>query len=114
MILPPPVFKDLKARGRINISERDACERKTDFSCIECGFTDEEGEGEEAKSETNGMYNYGKTSMIDDKARVVKGGSWKDRAFYLSPGQRRYLDQNQSASWIGFRCAMDRVGSREQ
>ena len=80
----------------------------------EGGFTDEEGEGEEAKSETNGMYNYGKTSMIDDKARVVKGGSWKDRAFYLSPGQRRYLDQNQSASWIGFRCAMDRVGSREQ
>ena len=60
------------------------------------------------------MYDYGKTSMVDDKARVVKGGSWKDRAFYLSPGQRRYLDQNASTSWIGFRCAMDRVGAREQ
>ena len=40
--LPPPVFKDLKARGRINISEREAAERKSDFACIECGFTDEE------------------------------------------------------------------------
>lgn len=75
----------------------------------------EEGEeGEVKKSETSGMYDYAKTSMVDDKARVVKGGSWKDRAFYLSPGQRRYLDQNASTSWIGFRCAMDRVGAREQ
>jgi formylglycine-generating enzyme required for sulfatase activity len=51
--------------------------------------------------------------MVDDKARVVKGGSWKDRAFYLSPGQRRFLDQAQSTDWIGFRCAMDRMGTRE-
>ena len=49
VILPPPVFKDLKARGRINISERDACERKTDFSCIECGFTDEEAHKESGR-----------------------------------------------------------------
>jgi NADPH-dependent glutamate synthase beta subunit-like oxidoreductase len=40
--LPAPVFKDLRARGRINISERDAMERKGDFECIECGYTDEE------------------------------------------------------------------------
>jgi formylglycine-generating enzyme len=24
---------------------------------------------------------------------------------------RRYLDQRQSNSWLGFRCAMTRVGS---
>ena len=59
------------------------------------------------------MYAYEQRSMVDDKARVVKGGSWKDRAFYLSPGQRRFLDQAQSTDWIGFRCAMDRMGSRE-
>jgi formylglycine-generating enzyme required for sulfatase activity len=58
------------------------------------------------------MYEYGVSSMIDDKARVVKGGSWKDRAYYLSPGQRRFLDQNKSTEWIGFRCAMDRIGSK--
>ncbi len=40
--VPAPVFKDLKARGRINISERDAMDRKDDFDCIECGYTDEE------------------------------------------------------------------------
>ena len=53
----------------------------------------------------------GKSTMIDDKARVVKGGSWKDRAYYLTPGTRRFLDQEQSTDWLGFRCAMARVGS---
>ncbi len=73
----------------------------------------EEGEEAVAGKETNNMYAYEERSMVDDKARVVKGGSWKDRAFYLSPGQRRFLDQGQSTDWIGFRCAMDRMGSRE-
>ncbi len=65
------------------------------------------------ESETNGMYEYGKTSMINDKVRVVKGGSWKDKALYLSPGEKRFLAQDQKTEWIGFRCAMDRMGSRE-
>lgn len=73
----------------------------------------EEGAAVEVTKETNDMYAYEQISMVDDKARVVKGGSWKDRAFYLSPGQRRFLDQAQSTDWIGFRCAMDRMGSRE-
>lgn len=64
--------------------------------------------------ESNGMYEYGKASLINDKARIIKGGSWKDRAMYLSPGERRYLDQAQCTEWIGFRCAMDRVGSRDR
>jgi len=57
------------------------------------------------------MYDYSNTSMINDKARVYKGGSWKDGAYWLSPGTRRYLDERQSTSTIGFRCAMTRVGS---
>ena len=57
------------------------------------------------------MYDYSNTSMINDKARVYKGGSWKDGAYWLSPGTRRFLDQRQSTSTIGFRCAMTRVGS---
>lgn len=57
------------------------------------------------------MYDYSHTSMINDKARVYKGGSWRDGAFWLSPGTRRFLDQRQSTSFIGFRCAMTRVGS---
>lgn len=80
------------------------------------GSTDVEDDDENVTKNnniSNGMYEYGKHSLLNDKARVVKGGSWKDRALYLSPGERRYLDQAQSTDWIGFRCAMDRVGSRE-
>ena len=52
------------------------------------------------------------TSLVNNKVRVVKGGSWKDRAYYLQASTRRYYDQDKSTSWIGFRCAMDRLGSR--
>jgi len=51
-------------------------------------------------------------SLVNNKVRVVKGGSWKDRAYYLQASTRRYYDQDKSTSWIGFRCAMDRLGSR--
>lgn len=57
------------------------------------------------------MYDYGNTSMLNDKARVYKGGSWRDRQYWVSPGNRRYLDENLSTEFIGFRCAMTRVGS---
>ncbi|MDE5736675.1 MAG: formylglycine-generating enzyme family protein, partial [Bacteroidales bacterium] len=64
----------------------------------------------ESTSTTSLMYEYGKNSLITDRSRVVKGGSWRDRAYYLSPGTRRYLEQDLSADWIGFRVAMTRVG----
>jgi len=51
------------------------------------------------------------TSLIDDKVKVYKGASWKDRAYWMGPGTRRFLDEKQSAPWLGFRCAMARVGS---
>lgn len=57
------------------------------------------------------MYEYGFTSLVNDKARVYKGGSWRDRAYWMVPGTRRFLDQQQSTAFIGFRCCMDRVGS---
>jgi gliding motility-associated lipoprotein GldJ len=60
---------------------------------------------------TNSMYEFGVTSLISDDARVYKGGSWKDRAYHMSPGQRRFLNENMATSFIGFRCAMTRVGS---
>jgi formylglycine-generating enzyme required for sulfatase activity len=60
---------------------------------------------------SNEMYAYGESSLVTDRARVFKGGSWKDRAYWLNPGTRRFLDQDQSTDAIGFRCAMDRVGA---
>lgn len=51
------------------------------------------------------------STLISDKSRVYKGGSWRDRAYWLNAGSRRFLDERQSTCTIGFRCAMDRVGS---
>lgn len=62
-------------------------------------------------SSTGIMYEYRNSSMISDEVRVYKGGSWKDPAYYLSPSSRRFLEQTQSTNFIGFRCAMNRVGS---
>ncbi len=58
-------------------------------------------------------YGYGTSTLISDKSRVVKGGSWNDRPYWLSPGTRRFLEEDQSSSTIGFRCAMTHYGSPE-
>ncbi len=55
-----------------------------------------------------------RTSLINDEVRVYKGGSWRDRAFWLDPAQRRYLPQYMATDDIGFRCAMSRVGSKSK
>lgn len=49
-------------------------------------------------------------TLVSDKTRVYKGGSWKDREYWLDPAQRRYLPQYSATNYIGFRCAMDRLG----
>jgi protein involved in gliding motility gldJ len=53
-----------------------------------------------------------RTSLIDDEVRVYKGGSWRDRAYWLDPAQRRFLPQYIATDYIGFRNAMSRVGSK--
>ena len=58
-------------------------------------------------------YGYGVTTLVSDKSRVYKGGSWNDRAYWLTPGSRRFLEEEQALSTLGFRCAMDRMGSPE-
>lgn len=46
------------------------------------------------------------TTFIDNHLRVYKGGSWRDVAYWLSPGTRRYLEEDSCTATIGFRCAM--------
>ena len=53
----------------------------------------------------------GSYSLVGDHARVYKGGSWVDIQYYAGPGQRRYLDEDESTKYIGFRCAMARLGA---
>tara|TARA_B100000795_G_scaffold45041_1_gene29572 strand:- start:1280 stop:2965 length:1686 start_codon:yes stop_codon:yes gene_type:complete len=49
-------------------------------------------------------------TLISDKTRVYKGGSWADREYWLDPSQRRYLPQYMATNYIGFRCVSDRLG----
>lgn len=55
-----------------------------------------------------------RTSLVNDEVRVYKGGSWKDREYWLDPSQRRYFPQDMATDYIGFRCAMSRVGSKSK
>ena len=55
-----------------------------------------------------------RTSLINDDVRVIKGGSWRDRAYWIDPAQRRYFPQDMATDYIGFRCAVSRVGSKTE
>jgi gliding motility-associated lipoprotein GldJ len=59
------------------------------------------------KDETNT-----RTTLVNDNVRVYKGGSWRDRAYWLDPAQRRYFPQDMATDYIGFRCAMSKVGPK--
>ena len=53
-----------------------------------------------------------RTTLVNNEVRVYKGGSWRDRDYWLDPAQRRYFPQDMATDYIGFRCAMSRVGSK--
>jgi gliding motility-associated lipoprotein GldJ len=111
-----------------NINYRDGDKQSTRYY----NFGNSEASEEENKQERN-MYNsprhnvttdslgnmvrkYDKsssrTTLINDDVRVYKGGSWRDRAYWLDPAQRRYFPQDMATDYIGFRCAMSRVGAK--
>jgi sulfatase modifying factor 1 len=104
----------------VNVTEDDALNRrnykKADYRDYKDGdykssiYYEDESYTDEAK-QNELMYEFSVVSLINNKARVVKGGSWKDAAYWLVPGTRRFMDENTAADWIGFRCAMDRLGS---
>lgn len=54
--------------------------------------------------------NKNRNTLIDNELRVYKGGSWRDLAYWLDPAQRRALPEYAATNYIGFRCAMDRLG----
>jgi formylglycine-generating enzyme required for sulfatase activity len=69
------------------------------------------GNSEDGIEDNNRMYDYGNSTLVNNESRVYKGGSWNDRAYWLVPGTRRFMDERKSSSTIGFRCAMTRVGT---
>ncbi len=44
------------------------------------------------------------------KRKVIRGGSWKDIAYYCQTGTRAWEYQDTSKSYIGFRCALTFLG----
>jgi len=52
------------------------------------------------------------TSLLTDEIRVYKGGSWKDVAYWLAPGTRRFMHQDSASNSVGFRCAMISIGEK--
>jgi gliding motility-associated lipoprotein GldK len=42
--------------------------------------------------------------------KVIRGGSWKDVAYFVQTSTRAYEYENESSSYIGFRCVMDFLG----
>ena len=42
--------------------------------------------------------------------KVVRGGSWKDIAYYIQTGTRAYEFEDSAKSYVGFRCKMAYVG----
>lgn len=47
------------------------------------------------------------------KRKIVRGGSWKDIAYYLQNGTRTYEYQDSAKSYIGFRCVRPYMGPDE-
>lgn len=112
-----------------NINYRDGDKQSSKYF----NFADSESDTKKAKDER--MYNspehyvstdslgkmvkkYDKsnkrTTLINDNIRVYKGGSWRDRAYWLDPAQRRYFPQDMATDYIGFRCAMSKVGAKSE
>jgi formylglycine-generating enzyme required for sulfatase activity len=56
-------------------------------------------------------YSAAKEDLYAMKKKVVRGGSWKDVAQFIRSDMRTFEYQNETRSYIGFRCARTRVGS---
>ena len=44
------------------------------------------------------------------KRKVIRGGSWKDIAYYIQNGTRHWEYQDSCKSYIGFRCVTSVLG----
>ncbi len=61
----------------------------------------------------NYTYNAKKDDPPAMKRKVVRGGSWKDIAYYLQVTTRSYEYQDTAKSYIGFRCIQPYLGRNE-
>jgi sulfatase modifying factor 1 len=71
------------------------------------------------EDDLNPTYQYNSKSMYDKtgnddnpsmKRKVIRGGSWKDVAYYCQTSTRAYEYQDTAKSYVGFRCVMTYMG----
>ena len=55
-------------------------------------------------------YHAAKEDPYEMKKKVVRGGSWKDVAEFIRSDRRTFEYQNETRSYIGFRCVRTQVG----
>jgi formylglycine-generating enzyme required for sulfatase activity len=62
----------------------------------------------------NPDYKYNATAKDNPvmKRKVIRGGSWKDIAYYLQVSTRTYEYQDTATSFIGFRCVRSFLGNK--
>ena len=51
-------------------------------------------------------------SLKEEERKVIRGGSWKDVAYFLRVSTRDYEYQDTARSYIGFRTVQDYLGSK--
>ncbi|HEY5511456.1 MAG TPA: SUMF1/EgtB/PvdO family nonheme iron enzyme [Prolixibacteraceae bacterium] len=58
--------------------------------------------------------NFEYNALSDDpptmKRKVIRGGSWKDIAYYIQVGTRTFEYQDTAKSYVGFRCVRSSIG----
>ena len=109
-----PALRD--SMRTVLIAERGITKTGGDYRDFKDGDMQSALEGDSAKVEAvyKDLTPIEKANMISNTARVCKGGGWNDRAIWLNPSQRRWLDENACRNDIGFRCVMSTVGGFEQ
>ena len=55
-------------------------------------------------------YNAAKEDPYALKKKVVRGGSWKDVSQFIRSDMRSFEYQNETRSYIGFRCVRTQIG----
>ena len=55
-------------------------------------------------------YDADESDAVTLKRKVIRGGSWKDIAYYIQTGTRHYEYQDSAKSYVGFRCISTFLG----
>ncbi|MDR1343233.1 MAG: SUMF1/EgtB/PvdO family nonheme iron enzyme [Prevotellaceae bacterium] len=71
---------------------------------------DEQAYGFVSSMNPNYRYNAQKGDPLAMRRKTLKGGSWKDIAYFLQCGARTFEYQDTAKSYIGFRCVRTYVG----